>query len=101
MTQPATKYGQEIRSWALVSALMQVGWRLYLTTIYVPRGDGTSGVRELWVLVSPDMGKGAGATTRPVVMRTIERMRKAGCIVPSQDPSSDEWVRGEPPPRTK
>lgn len=94
------RWDTEVRSWALVSALLQVGWRLSLEAHFSLRPDGTSNVREVWVLASPDVGKGAGQVKRVVAMRTAERMRKAGRIVPCPT-GSDEWVRGAPPPPGK
>lgn len=91
----AVRWDHEVRSWALVSALMQVGWRLTLETRLHPLGDGTSKAREAWVLAAPDVGKGPGRVKRSVSMATAERMRKWGRIVPCPT-GGDEWVRGEP-----
>lgn len=99
MTAP-TMHGKEIISWSLVSALMQVGWKLFLVTAYAwGRGSQAMQAREVWQLVSPDLGDGKPTITRPVVMRSIERMRKAGRIVPGPE-GTDEWVLARPKRRS-
>ena len=92
--------GETITAWALVSAYMQQGWRLFLVERQssTSAADGSVRIYAAWELreIAED---GRVLATRPVADRVAEGMRNRMRLAPSET-NRDEWLLA-PPARRK